>query len=47
MAEKEPGLPNKERRCYGDVDLDSVSLQDSHVHTVVVTCWLWPSPSLQ
>ena len=47
MAEKEPGLPNKERRCYREVDLDSVSLQESHVHTVLVTRGFRPPPSLQ
>lgn len=47
MAEKEEGLPNKERRCCREVDLDSVSLQGSRAHTVLVTPWLPLPPSLQ
>ena len=47
MAEKEEGLPNEERRCCREVDPDSVSLQGSHAHTVLVTPWLPLPPSLQ
>lgn len=32
MAEKEPGLPNKERRCYGEVDPDCFSTGITRAH---------------
>lgn len=36
-AGKEEGLPKKERRSCREEDSDSVSLQGSHTHTVLVT----------